>query len=189
MHHTLVHPYVVRKPVTSTPAIPCWAGLNTIAYLGSPSSHSGGPRAGVIRGGSESTPMGSGTLLSCTPSVISVVKAIRRIWPPHIGHSSANTSTPRRCGRSKPPTDSAPVNAWVARVRAGFGLHACHSQVRCPVWRSDTPRQRPLCAADPSQSVGESGTSGSATERRGRVTQCTHRHRPGSRFAGGPASL
>ena len=44
---------------------------------------------GYCRGGSESTPMCSSIFLICAPSVMN---AIRRIWPPHIGHSSGKTS-------------------------------------------------------------------------------------------------
>jgi hypothetical protein len=39
--------------------------------------------------GSESIPMGSRIRLICVPSVM---KAIRRIYPQQLGHSSGNTS-------------------------------------------------------------------------------------------------
>ena len=48
----------------------------------SQSFHSGGPRAGAMRGGWESTPMWSRILLTCAPCVMN---AMRRIGPPHRG--------------------------------------------------------------------------------------------------------
>jgi hypothetical protein len=61
------------------------------------SSHSGGPRAGDMCDGCESTPMCSRIRLICVPSVMN---AIRRICPPHSGHSSRdqenNSSLPSK---------------------------------------------------------------------------------------------
>ncbi len=75
--------------------VPIWRNVDTTAHLpicASAPSHSGGPRAGVIRGGSESTPIWFGIWRMSAPCVM---KAVTRICPPQMEHSSGNTSQMR----------------------------------------------------------------------------------------------
>lgn len=65
----------------SQPGSPCTPS----STCASQSSHSGGPRAGVMCGGSESAPMCSSI---CRISTLWVMNAMMRICPPHMGHSS-----------------------------------------------------------------------------------------------------
>jgi len=72
--------------------IPIWLNvgtLDTIAPCASHASRRGGPRAGLMRGGSESTPMCSSMWRK---SALCVMKAMMRICPPHRGHNKGNTS-------------------------------------------------------------------------------------------------
>ena len=71
--------------------IPVWLDLDTLAHLNiTLIDHSGGPRGGDMRGAGESTPMWPRIFLTCAPSVIN---AILRICPPHIGHSSEKSQS------------------------------------------------------------------------------------------------
>ena len=62
--------------------------------------------------------MGSRIFLIGTPSVM---KTVRRICAPDFGHSGGKTSQFRAI---RLPTGGAPVNVWMAPVRAGLA-HSC----------------------------------------------------------------
>lgn len=88
-------------------------------------SHSGGPRADVMRGGSDSTQMWSSIWRM---SALCVLKAMMRNCPPQRG---IPVETPRRCGQSASPTNNVPgtrvAPAGQARPRQEL---RCQSQVR-----------------------------------------------------------
>ena len=135
--------------------IPVWLDFDTLAHLRITLIPQRWPAcrgyAGDMRGTCESTPMWSRIFLICAPSVIN---AILRICPPHIGRSSGKSQSvedrqswlaARNCGLSrkisgiglsKPPTDRAPVSAWVPRDRAGLERHcpAVEPQARPHSW-------------------------------------------------------